>query len=174
MNCRYLNCGCWGLGIAVGQPEMTMSFRTRILRELRLLRLLAFLPLLCPPGLFQCGISCGASVAVAAAPEIAPACCHPSGTARDLTGGPCAGHEGKTAPGLKPGCFCPADSHLIAGPFPRRALDPAPSGTHAPHIAPLALRFPAEGTFPVAAASEGSPPGPGSQDTYLRIASFRI
>ena len=152
---------------------MNVNLGLQSWRYVGFMKLAVLIPLLCPPGVFNCGSFCRLTPSVAA-PETVPTCCHPSTPVHDVPGGPCTHHHGAPAPSLGPGCCCVADSHLMPGSLPRRASETSSSRISATDVAPPEYLFSAEASFAGAALSGYSPPGRGSRDTYLRIANLRI
>lgn len=151
-----------------------MDLGTRTRRYVGLLRLAVLVPLLCPAGLFHCGMPCRVTPFVDAVPEIASTCCHPAGPARDAAGGACRDHEGPSATGLKPGCCCPVDLHLVPGSLPRGVSELSPPCAAAADIAAPESQFPAEASVACAALSGYTRPGQGFQNTCLLIVNLRI
>ena len=153
---------------------MKINQGTRTRRHPGLLGIVAFVQVLWLSGPFQCGASCRLAPAVAATPGIASTCCHPSVPMPDAARTVCPDHEGARAPGLKPGCSCRVDSHPMPGPLPQRVSETGASSVSTTDIAPPEFHPVAEGCFIGTASPTDSPPGPGSRETYLRIASLRI
>jgi hypothetical protein len=151
-----------------------MDLGTRTWRHFGLLRLAVLVPLLCPPGLFKCEMSCRVAPPAAANPKVASTCCDASGAARELAREACHDHSGASEQGLKPGCCCPADAQAAAGSLPRRVSESSQPGSAAADAAPAAFHSASEMLLVDAALTGYSPPGPGSQDTYLRIVNLRI
>ena len=151
-----------------------MDLGTRNWRRVGLLRLVVLVPLLCPPGLFKCGTSCRAAHPAAAAPEVASACCETSGPTRDVAGASCHDNSGVPVQGLKASCCCPAEAHATAASLPHRVSESSQSCFSGADTAAPEFHFASEVSFVDAAPTGYSPPGPGSQGTYLLIANLRI
>ncbi len=143
-------------------------------RLVGLLRLAVLLPLLYPPGLFKCGALCRVVPPVAAAPDAASTCCGAPGAMPDMAGTACPDHAGTTSRGMRAGCCCPTYAQAMTGSPPRRMSEAFGRCAAATGVIIPELHSASVTSFVDAALTGYWPPDPGSQDTYLRIASLRI
>ncbi len=166
--------GFGGGTLPSGWSGSNMNLVTRAWRHVGLLRLAVLVPLLCPPGLFKCGTYCRVVPPAAVAPEAASTCCDTSGPTHDVAGGTCHDYSGVPVQGLKSSCCCPADGHAAAGSLPLRVSGSSQSCFAAADTVSPGFRSALEASSADVALTGYSPPSPGSQDTYLRIANLRI